>query len=324
MDCLIDQVEIAGCGATTSSFLINQLPGIDLPSIENLANADQLDYTGVWSDVQTRAARKFKIDVYTAFAKRYKLAQISATYDLDKVIDTTSTTTAAAEYRGIYFDLDYPLTSDDWKVSALQSHYIQTINFYSPAVKTGAQFKIWNYDTNTVVDTFTQTLAIGWNAITVNESYPYRRIVVATDSTTFNSVELELPGNLTEGFPVQMQGVNFGLAANVQDSTKGNNTFGMSAIYGVRCKYDTIVCNNIDLFIQPWMLLLGSELTLERMHSTRINKWTIRGKQAEDLKAYYDVEYQKALEQTIDSIDLNLSDSCLECDAMYNLKEMPV
>lgn len=298
------------------------MPGISLESIESLADSEQRDYLGVWNDVVKRAQRKFIIDVTAEFSKRYQINQIAQSIDLGKIIDTTVTTTAAAEYRGIYIDLDWPLNSDQYKTSALQSHYVQTISFYSPAIAANQAFKFWDFDTNTVVGTFTQTLAVGWNYITVNTNYPYRRIIVATDHSTFNAVELTLPSSLD--CCTRFEGVKFGLSADVRTVDRGGkNTYGMSLVYSVRCSYETIICNNLDAFTSPWLYLLCSELTVERQYSPRINRWTLKQKEAEELKAYYDVEYQKSLALVVGSTKLDLSDACLACDATYNVKESP-
>ena len=68
--------------------------------IDKLADEQQVDFNGVWDDVQERAVRRLKTDVNAEFKKRYKLKNITQSIDLERDIDTTSTTAAGAFYRG--------------------------------------------------------------------------------------------------------------------------------------------------------------------------------------------------------------------------------
>lgn len=75
MDCFIDLVAIKNCeGATApAGGFINSLPGISLESIDRIADADQISFAGVWSDIQAEAARRFESDFMTAVSECYEL-----------------------------------------------------------------------------------------------------------------------------------------------------------------------------------------------------------------------------------------------------------
>ena len=98
-----------------------------------------------------------------------------------------------------------------------------------------------------------------------------------------------------------------------------NESYGLSVVYGVRCSYETLVCNNKDQFYLAWLYLLAIQLTIQRQFSNQINRWTLNQKEAEDLRIYFEMEYQRILKQTCDSINLSLRDCCLECDAPINI-----
>jgi hypothetical protein len=320
MDCLTSLIGLDGCTTSTAVLTVNSLPGMSLRSIDSIADEEQINYEGVWSDVKTFAKKKFNIDFTHHLGKRYQLEKIQNTFNLGKVIDTSTTRAGAAEYRGVLIDLDYPLTlSTDYKKSSFQSLWIEKINFYSPAIKAGNVFKIYDYDTNTLIDSVTQSVVVGWNEVAVRELYPYRRIAVVTDCTTFTTITHELPDNLD--CCLKFDGVYWSTAANISTLTKGENTHGMSIICGVHCDFETLVCNNTDKFLVPYWYLCGSILCTYRKFSKRTNKWTMAEKEADELKAFYDVEYEKSLKQVCDSIHIDINDSCIECDGMYNLKE---
>lgn len=75
MECLIDYIGIRGCGNNTpeSGLYINSLPGISLESIDKIADAEQITYKGVWSEVQIEASQRFYLDFINEITKCYKL-----------------------------------------------------------------------------------------------------------------------------------------------------------------------------------------------------------------------------------------------------------
>jgi hypothetical protein len=325
MDCLIDYIGVLGCGSSEphSGLYVNSLPGISLKSIEALADAEQSNYLGVWDDVQLRASKKIGLDIVSQFSKRYKLDATQKTIDLGKNIVST-TIANSAQYRGILFDLDYSLDNVQWKQSALQVHYIQTLYFYSSGVVNGATVKFFDYDLNTEVDSITFNAVGGWNTIQVNSTYTERRLFIGVDCTNFTTSYLEIPSSASLcsfACGSYIQGGLVTIGDDISTLTESENTHGLSVVYSVKCKYDAIVCKNKESFALPLWYLLGSELMVERMNSERINKWTVDRKQAEELKAYYDTEYEKSLTQAIEGITIDESDECIWCDPLIAIRE---
>lgn len=79
------------------------------------------------------------------------------------------------------------------------------------------------------------------------------------------------------------------------------------------CDYDTLICNNAETLVQAWKYTLGVWLMIFRITSTRLNRFTtIDLKQAEELKDFYQVEYEKALKQAV--LLMDTSDCCLPCE----------
>ena len=109
--------------------------------------------------------------------------------------------------------------------------------------------------------------------------------------------------------------------ANASTLTYGVDSFGLGGVMGVRCKFDSIICSNLDQFALPFSYLLASELMMERVASDRINKYTIDKQQATELKAYYDNMFNDSIRLACDYIDLDLADSCLECDEILTVQE---
>ncbi len=298
------------------------MAGVTIKMMEKLTTEEANTFPLFWQDIQTRAIRRMQMASQLEFQERYRIANIQKSYNLEKDIDATITTPAAAEYRGIYVDDNFYVIDNEVKFSALQNHWVQTLFFYSPIVQANSVIKIFDYDLNTVLDTFTQDFVIGWNTIQVNRSYQAYKIFMGVDSTNFNSVTKILPST-TQIFPVNVRGASMTIGADTSTLDIGQNTFGLSGIFSVKCKYDNIICNNLDLFAIPYSNFCASELMLERMASSRWNMFTVTQKQAEELKAHYDLEAESSMKLACNGIDLDMSDICLECNEGLQLKESP-
>ncbi len=326
-NCLIDTIGLIGCGSTSpaSGLFLNSLAGISLKTLEKISDEEQKDYMGVWDDIQTRAARRISMDVIAKFGKRFKLNSIPQSFDLGTDADTINTTSASTEFRGLVFDLDRFQYSgiDAYKDSALQSHHFQVIKFYS-LYNADTTFYVKDYNTGTTLDTFTKTCVIGWNIIASNKDYSNRRITLEVNADAIDTVTLSVPNNInwcSTCCGAWVDGIKYTTLPS--EGTKGRDSAGFSVIYSVRCKFDNVICNNLDLFYNAWWYLLGSETMTEALFSKRINPSTLNRKDNEELKALYDTEYEKALEQICHSINLSEQDCCLECDSQYNIKEAP-
>lgn len=78
------------------------------------------------------------------------------------------------------------------------------------------------------------------------------------------------------------------------------------------CDYDAIACANLELLAVAWRYLLGNQLMLFRLYTTRLNRFTtVDYEQAKELRDYYQIEYEAALKQAVQLIDV--SSCCMEC-----------
>lgn len=78
------------------------------------------------------------------------------------------------------------------------------------------------------------------------------------------------------------------------------------------CDYETLICDNAEILVQAWKYCLGVWLMIFRLNSDRLNRYTtIDAKKAEELKDFYQVEYEKALSQAV--LLLDTSSCCLQC-----------
>lgn len=332
MECLRDFVGIEGCGATTpaSGEYINSLPGINTFMVGKIADREQVTYLEVWNDVQDRAIKKFATAVINTFKanKNLKIKTVTQTVDLGRIIDDTSPLAASAEYRGISIELTIQSNLAGLQ-SWLQVIYVQSIAIYSDGVHANFPIKVFDLDTGATLETITEDLVAGWNSIRVASSYDAYRIFIAYDATAFESVSLSIAPYVAGscqnccdtvfGYGNCEASVNGAIAPSIATPTiieKGSDTYGLSAIFSIQCRYDWLVCSNIDLFTLAWQYCLGAEMMTERIFSDRINKYTtIDLERARELRTEFETGWKFELEKTIDGIDVSDSDCCIECVA---------
>jgi hypothetical protein len=327
LNCLKGHIGIEGCSQETpvSGLYINHLPGIELEALDKIATHDQVNFQGVWDDIEERAVRRFRNEAVKMFNKRYKLKTITQSVDVEKLIDTSSTTASATEYRGYALELNRE--EDDYVASNLQSIYIQTLPLYlSGAVNTTV--KVFDLDTETQLFTLDVTGVSGWNTVRVDQTFTARRLYVVYNATNVTSVEQDITKlkqavlyNDTDHCLCYSGNINIeirGASSTIADPytiTYGEDTFGLSGIFSVLCSFDSLICNNLSVFETPLWYLEAAEFCFERRFTSRLNKYTLFNKEkAKELEAEYEERFMSDLETVIEGISLKLQDHCLVCN----------
>lgn len=345
MECMVDYVApYYGCDAPTplSGMYLSQLPGIEFANIEQIANADQITWQGVWSDLQATAKDTFREDIIEEFGKRYLLRQITQTVDLGKQIDVTNLTpiTANTNY-GIL--LETKDVNSQCAGSNMNQIYIQALNFYNYDATT---FTIDFVDADTLTTEYTLTptsFTTGWNQIWVDKAFNARRLYVFVTGDMTNYVGLNIANFNLNNFGGYMWGFNnpysylyfnfgsCGIQSRLQGTNydtisltniNGTNTFGLSVIFSTKCTWDAVVCANKKHFASAWQHCLAIELLNYRINTSRLNKWvTLDKKQAQELQKLFSIKYRGGqyeglmypgkLQNAITSIQPNDNDGCL-------------
>ncbi len=354
LNCLKDWIGVQGCTTTTpdSGIFINQLPGIELEMIDSLADEQQVDFNGVWDDVQERAVRRFKTDINAEFKKRYLLKNITQSIDMGRLIDTSIVTALGLQYRGVALTLNRQ--DENFAHSNLQTIRVQDISLYFN-VAAATTIKVFDLETGTELFTkaVTAPAAVGWQTITILQEFTSREIFLGYDATLLSSVEQDLT-KLKNAVNRRQNGYTYycyscgsgntnaeirGASATIDtsiiesDLTIGDNSFGLSVKWSVVCSFDSFVCNNKEAFTRAWWYLLGVELMWEKAFTSRLNQFTsFDNNKAKELWKLFevtyhggtidDIEFTGELPMSIDATFLNMNDYCLECNNEVRTEEM--
>ena len=77
MTCFVDYIGLSLCAGAyespASGIYINSLPGLSMESLDKIADQEQINYLGVWDDVQANALPEFRVDVMAEIRKCYEL-----------------------------------------------------------------------------------------------------------------------------------------------------------------------------------------------------------------------------------------------------------
>lgn len=77
------------------------------------------------------------------------------------------------------------------------------------------------------------------------------------------------------------------------------------------CDYEDIICDNKLKLAVAWRYLLGNQLMIFRLYTTRLNRFTtIDLEQAAQLRDFYQVSYEQALSQAVQIIDVSSCELC--------------
>ncbi len=321
MDCLIDYIGLRTQGGTVpeSGMYINDLPGITVSQLTDIANSEHATFVDVWNTVQRRSAKIFETAFTNAMAKRYRLKKISEAFQLSNSVDAAASTAAeTGTLRGVLVDCYY-----------LKSpfHYIpiDKVHLYlkDPVPNTTIPLYVYEvHDTRlTLLDTFSITPQVGWNDVTINKKYADSAMLyIAYDATHVDSVSLQLDSQDLDGrfwasydwfwSHLYIQGASY---AGGQ-FTEGYDTYGLTATIGLQCSFDVLVCNYKKELATAWWYLLGAELMQERIYTDRINRYTtVDLTRAKDLRNQLKQDFLNELLTFTDSIHLS-GDWCIECN----------
>lgn len=77
------------------------------------------------------------------------------------------------------------------------------------------------------------------------------------------------------------------------------------------CNYGELICTNKDILVQAWKYCLGVWLMIFRLNTNRLTQFTtVDRKQAEELKDFFQLQYESSLKQSVLLMDISECELC--------------
>lgn len=347
--CLKNYIGLLGCEdpEPESGLYINSLPSIDLASIDGLASAEQLTYLKVWDDVQVRSLRQFNTKLTAYFKKKYKLNRLVDRFVFGRIARDIRIPAIADDVRGFLVNLaPYEgVTEGDQniytRISPMVSLSLDQI-YFMPVEDGNYTFRIADADLGANMHTVTLAGTSGeWLKVFPSWETPAaecpRRLFVYVEADVHETIKTIIgrePEELGSGSDcgcgcvclsdcctADVRGAIYNVGTGEFDNSEPDNAHGFKGYVSLKCSYDSLICVNRDLFADALWYLLGKELMVERLHSSRINNWTtIDRDKAAELHDLFADRYDEAMQMAVDGIDLNDADCCITCDPVVASK----
>ena len=319
-DCLDNFIGVRGlCEDVTpdSGLYINDLPQISLKMLNDIADSDHKNFSGVFTSCKTLAFNEFQSDVMIRTQKFFKTNVLLEKSNSGQYEKPYSTITKGTEYRGLSIKI-----RDN--VSDYLSIFINTIQVYFTEVLE-VDFLVYNTLDGSLIDTISHTSTVGMNRININKSYPTygqdTNIFICYDATLIDTIEVDNNDDSTTAI-VQGGKVTVGQSVIDANLTTGNDSFGMVVNYNIQCDISEFICTNRDLFKFAIWWKIGEAIMFERMTSNRLNKFTIF-KTPEELKElweYYGRKYSEIMDSIVPNLNQTEDGVCFECSRQRTYK----
>lgn len=338
---MIDYVGLKNCNLPTpdSGIYLNSLPGMTTEMVDRIAAEEQINFAGVWRDVQDRAYLRLKNDVINEMYKYIKFNQI--TYQTRKLIKAYPTGTTPVPMSPIYTGIYQMMPESKYSEYRLNDVYI-----FSDRIATST-LNVWDVNDGSILFTKSIDLVQGLNVISINQVFQLKwRIIelfIGVDTSTFNSIETlndfyyyysndgACAAQATFGYGA-LRGV-FQLYPATYDPNKPllfNNIIktgigkGISMGAELRCSVEIFIEENKQLLSQSWLYLLGAEMLLEKIYSPvgsrRLNFFTSGNlEQTKELQVVFEKRYASNLTQSLNAIPLTGQGICFDCEETFSV-----
>ena len=332
MDCLTNYIGLKGCTDSDpiSGMYINDLEGVNLESIEKLADSEQITYLKVWNDVQKRGLKKFSTAITNHLRTKYRIKNLLDRYYFGQHFDSSVIhPKEPSTVRGISIKLSPD--REDAEISPFITMKITHLQLYS---FTDADVEITISDGQSFEKYWSSTISVKagkWNDVKASLTVPAlafsRELLITYDASKISTPKTSLSNDresdgdgcscgcqLTGCCSAEIRGIRTDALGAVQYDN--SDTFGLRGFSSLQCSYEGLVCASREMFSVALWYFLGAELMSERMHSPRLNKFTtVNRDDARVLREDFLSTYMNEMQTMADSLDLNAENCCLECSA---------
>lgn len=314
--CLSNYIGIRGfCvdGTPDSELFVNDLPGINLQMIANLANEEQQSFSGVWDEIRRRSIAMMEADTLTRM-QRYFSSNILLSNQL------------SGRFRTDY--ADFMEAAGDFRRGTLIENclskntefFINSLDVYFDTAHSGT-FTIYDTNDGSVLDTVDYTAVVGINTFQISKEYfifgQRKRIFISYDANNSGTQETKVSTCFCgDSGQAHIRGaqVAVGTAVLKENLTLDGNTHGMVLNFNVQCSISNLICSMKELLKFSLWYKMGEQLMLERQTSDRINFYTMANpERVQELKELYTERYENSMDDTLNNLEPQGDELCFPC-----------
>lgn len=317
--CLYDIITVRGiCTPGSNSLFINDLPGVSSQKFELLTSSDDSTAVDLWQKIQREAVNSFYHKVRGGLANKFQLKTLQGKTNASSWTQPFIEQAAEDKLRGTIIDL----RGSDYLEATIHS-----IGYYSQGAIVSPAFYVIDLETGVTIDTLTanEVTAAGFYTLTVNKSYPGKRLFICYDASIILSREAEyLPlsyyMDCNSCYSCASCAEVDKNITPIYDNLQTNCRGGMLLSYSVGCSLDQWLCENQDNLATPLLYHVAKRFFLEVLASDRINRATLMPTEEYDkLVAYCEEEAAESLSSFIDGVVIE-DTLCFVCKAKARKK----
>lgn len=356
MDCLKDYIGIRHCSQEEpeSGLYVNNLAGMSTELADKIANSEQVNFLGVWNDVQTVAHQRLEQD-FQMYLNQYMGTGFNKTiYQTQRLTKPRNyeVLEPLSVYRGVYvylpvsrfvkFDLkSIQMFIKDVQGGAFDGGFDDGFDIDSSNLN--AQLKIYDLQDEKLVHTIDVVLEQGLNTFDVNLQFDLGtdaiELFICIDTTKITTIKTH--ENLYNWYDGDCAYGNWGsvfspatmpLAASPVYENIGFTGIGQGIAIDaqVTCSIEQFLCENKKYLKTPLLYLLGSEMLTQKISSnigSRVN-WFTHGnlEQTQNTRDIFEAEYAKAMKNAVKSLNIPDTGICFACNesaSAYEGGQMP-
>ncbi len=326
-NCFESYIGLKGCNsvAPKSGLYLNSLPGISTELVDKIANADQITFAGVWSDVQTIAKGQILNDIVNGLSENINFHEVAYQTKRPRPSRTKENIVASADYRGVL-------------IEAPESRYsqirIKSLFVFSATAGVVA-LKAWNVWDGSILLTQNVTLVVGLNEIAldlaIDLTYSENSVFIGLDCTTIDTIYFlqqaddfwnfwddECPyigGYSSQSLRIDAASMAVADLPDYATVTRTSKPLGVWVSAEVLCASELYLCENLHHFKVAIQYLLGWQLLMFKLASPRVNFFTTTKEDVtEKLMSSFKEQYESNIKRTLKVIPVEGSGFCFSCE----------
>jgi hypothetical protein len=314
---------------------INELPGMSTELVDKIANSEQINFAGVWVDVQKNAFRRLKDDTINLMYEYIKFNSII--YQTRRLLKSQVNQLIQVDRSPVYAGIYQQVPESRYAEYRLNGAWVYSYQAVSTT------FKVWDVNDGTEIHTQSVALTVGLNYIEIGEVIPMRyRIIelfMGIDTTNFDSIQTlndyyywytsdwACAAQSTFGYGA-VRGVFMFYPAtyNPNEDLQLSNIIktgigrGVTVDAEIRCSIDQFLYDNREFLKSSLLYLLGAEMLLHKLASPRLNFYTASNlEQTNETRKVFEGRYMSNLKRALNTIPLDGESICFTCDETFHV-----